>query len=280
MTAMNDLYGKLRLLERFIEEKGKDGAVIAFSGGLDSSTLASVCRGVLGARAVAVTADSPTYTPGELEDAKKIAQEIGIALHVVKTDELSDENFSRNPENRCYYCKKELLTTLQGKASQLGFKAVFEGTNFSDLNEHRPGFKAVKELDSVYSPWVEAGFTKEEIRLLAKQKGLSVGDKPSNACLASRFPFHEQITAEKLGRVGQAEQVVKELTGVRQLRVRDHNGLARIEVGRDERQRLFDAEVLDTVAAKLKALGFKYVTVDAEGYRTGTMLLTLQEKQQ
>jgi pyridinium-3,5-biscarboxylic acid mononucleotide sulfurtransferase len=273
--ALNEKYEKLK---RFIGEKGKNGVIIGFSGGIDSSTLAAVSHNVLGAKAVAVTAKSPTYTPEELEEAKGVAKEIGIRLIVVETDELLDENFVRNPENRCYYCKKELLKRLLEKAGELGFGAVFEGTNFSDLADHRPGFKAVKEMKRVYSPWFETGFTKEEIRGVAKRIGLSIKDKPANACLASRIPFHERITREKLKRIGLAEQVVRELTGIRQLRVRDHNGLARIEVKKEERKRLCDVEVLDKITIKLKALGFKFVAVDAEGYRTGSMLRTLDDE--
>ena len=275
METVDEKYEKLK---RFIKEKGKNGVVVAFSGGIDSSTLAAVSHNVLGAKAVAVTATSPTYTPEELEEAKGIAKEIGIKLIVVETDELLDENFVRNPENRCYYCKKELLKRLLEKAGEMGFETVFEGTNFSDLADHRPGFKAVKEMKHVYCPWFEMGFTKEEIRGVAERIGLSVRDKPANACLASRIPFHERITREKLKRIGLAEQIVRELTGIRQLRVRDHNGLARIEVKRDERNQLCDVEVLDKIVSRLKRLGFKFVTVDAEGYRTGSMLSTLEGK--
>jgi uncharacterized protein len=275
MSALDKKYEKLK---RFIEEKGRDGVVIAFSGGIDSSTLAAVSHEILGKKAVAVTAQSPTYTPEELEEAKTIAKEIGIKLVVIETNELSDKNFSRNPENRCYYCKKELLNRLLETAHELGFKTVFEGTNFSDLTGHRPGFKAVKEMEQVYSPWVETRFTKEEIRGLAEKIGLSIKDKPANACLASRIPFHEQITAEKLQRIGKSEKIIRELTGVKQLRVRDHNGLARIEVKKEERTRLCNAETMDEIARRLKALGFKYVTIDAEGYRTGSMLSTLEGK--
>ena len=278
MICMETFDEKYEKMKRFIKEKGKNGVVVAFSGGIDSSTLAAVSHNVLGAKAVAVTATSPTYTPEELEEAKGIAKEIGIKLIVVETDELLDENFVRNPENRCYYCKKELLKRLLEKAGEMGFETVFEGTNFSDLADHRPGFKAVKEMKHVYCPWFEMGFTKEEIRGVAERIGLSVRDKPANACLASRIPFHERITREKLKRIGLAEQIVRELTGIRQLRVRDHNGLARIEVKRDERNQLCDVEVLDKIVSRLKRLGFKFVTVDAEGYRTGSMLSTLEGK--
>lgn len=273
---MKSLSEKYEELKRYIEEKGKGGVVIAFSGGVDSSTLAAVSHSVLGEKVVAVTAESPTYTPEELDEAKNVAKEIGIKLYVVETDELSNEDFSKNPENRCYYCKKELLKRLKKVANDLGFKAVFEGTNFSDLTGHRPGFKVVKEMENVYSPWVDTRFTKEEIRAIARKIGLSVQNKPPLACLASRIPYNERITAEKLERIGKAEQIVKKITGVQQLRVRDHNGLARIEVGRDERKLFCNVEILDRILADLKRIGFKYVTLDLEGYRTGSMLLTLE----
>ena len=272
---MENLNHKLESLKNFIKEKGKDGLVVAFSGGVDSSTLAAVSHEVLGERAVAVIAQSPTYTSEELRDAKKIAADIGIKLYVVETNELENPDFSRNPENRCYFCKKELLTSLIDFANKLGFKAVFEGTNFSDLNDHRPGFKAVQEVKDVYSPWMVCGFSKGEIRQVAKQMGLSVHDKPALACLASRIPFNEKITAEKLCRIDRAEQAVKALTGVKQVRVRDHNGLARIEVAKAERALFCSVDVLDRVAEDLKKLGFKYVTFDLEGYQSGSMLKTL-----
>ncbi len=272
---MEDLTNKLEELKCFIKEKGKDGVVIAFSGGVDSSTLAAVTHEVLGERAVAVTAQSPTYTTEELKEAKKIAADIGIKLYVAETNELENPDFNKNPENRCYYCKKELLQTLVEFAHELGFKAVFEGTNFSDLSDHRPGFKAVQEFKGVFSPWKVNEFTKDEIRQVAKRMGLSVHDKPALACLASRIPFNEKITAEKLSRIDRAEQAIKEILPVKQLRVRDHNGLARIEIPKEQRELFFDAEVLDRVVLVLKDLGFKYVTFDLEGFRSGSMLKTL-----
>ena len=274
---MDVLNRKLGALKCFIEEKGKDGVVIAFSGGVDSSTLAAVSHEVLGERAVAVVAHSPTYTSEELVEAKKIAKDIGIKLYMVETNELENPDFRKNPENRCYYCKKELLQTLIEYAYKLGFKTVFEGTNFSDLNDHRPGFKAVQDAKDVYSPWMINKFSKDEIRQVAKQMGLSVHDKPALACLASRLPFNLEITAEKLGRIDRAEQTVKTITGIRQVRVRDHNGLARIEVAKGEQVLLFSVDVLDKIALALKNLGFNYVTFDLEGYRSGSMLKTLEE---
>ncbi|HMK94196.1 MAG TPA: ATP-dependent sacrificial sulfur transferase LarE [Candidatus Limnocylindrales bacterium] len=275
---MEELSVKLEQLRSFIRETGKDGVVIAYSGGVDSSTLAAVSHEVLGEKAVAVTAQSPTYGSEELADAKKTARQIGIKLYIIETDELSNEDFSRNPENRCYYCKKELLQSLIDFAHEVGFKTVFEGTNFSDLNDHRPGFKAVKEAKNVYSPWMVNKFTKGEIRHVAKTMGLSVHDKPALACLASRIPFNERITPEKLARIDKAEQAVKAITGVKQVRVRDHNGLARIEVGKTERTAFCKVDILDNVAESLKKLGFKYVAVDLEGYQSGSMLKTLDKQ--
>ncbi len=274
---MDDLDQKCDRLKQFIAEKGKDGLVIAFSGGVDSSTLAAVSFEVLGEKAVAVTAKSPTYTSGELSDAKKIAEEIGIKLFVIETDELENPYFNKNPENRCYFCKKELLANMVGFTHELGFKTVFEGTNFSDLNDHRPGFKAVQEAKDVYSPWMINKFTKDEIRQVAKRMGLSAHNKPALACLASRIPFHEKITSEKLIRVDRAEQAVKALTGVKQVRVRDHNGLARIEVAKHERTVFCNLIVQDKVADELRKLGFKFVTFDLEGYQSGSMLKTLEQ---
>ncbi len=266
-------YGKLR---SFVLEKGRDGVVISFSGGVDSSTLAAVCFEVLGGKAVAVIGDSPTYPLGELELAEEIAGEIGIRHFVVETCEMSDENFVKNPEDHCYYCKKDLIRCLQDFGSNLGYNVVFEGTNFSDLGGHRPGLKAVEEGKDVFSPWVVCEFTKDDIRELAKKLGFSFFNKPSLACLSSRIPFGERITVEKLERVGKAEQFIKSISGVRQVRVRDHGGLARIEVGVDERYHLLDIGMLGRIKEELKKLGFSFVTLDLEGYRVGSMLLTAE----
>ncbi len=272
---MKNTNRKYEKLKEFIAEKGRNGVVIAFSGGVDSSTLAAICYQVLGDKAVAVTAKSPTYPPEEIEEAKRIAKEIGIKHFIIETNELSNKNFVKNPENRCYYCKSELLNALLKFAHEIGFETVFEGTNFSDLKGHRPGFRAIKERKNVFSPWAELGFTKEEIRVLARRLGLSIHDKPALACLASRIPYGEKITQERLERIAKAEHIIKELVKVKQLRVRDHNGLARIEVGRNERKLFFNEALMDKISAELKKLGFKFVTLDLEGYRTGSMLATL-----
>ena len=260
---------KAEALNRFVSEKGCGGVVVAFSGGLDSSTLVAVCHNQLGRRVVAVTARSPIHPPGMVETAAEIAQEIGVKHLVVETGELLDKNFVENRADRCYYCKKELLKELCNLAERLGFKAIFEGTNISELDGHRPGFKAVLETGNVFSPFVETGFTREDVRLLAKKLGLSTHNKPPEACLASRIPFGEPITEEKLLRVAEAERVVRRFTGVEHLRVRSHGDLARIEVGRDERKKMFDTKTLDKISEELRRLGFRFVTMDLEGYKTG-----------
>jgi pyridinium-3,5-biscarboxylic acid mononucleotide sulfurtransferase len=273
---MGELENKLAKLKAFISDIGKDGVVVAFSGGVDSSTLAAVSHQVLGGKAIAVIAKSPTYTSEELSDAKKIAEAIGIKIFIIETNELANPDFVKNPENRCYFCKKELLQNLTSFTHTFGFKVVFEGTNASDLVEHRPGFKAIEETKDVYSPWITIGFTKSEIRQIAKQLKLSIADKPSLACLASRIPYNQKITTEKLQRIEEAEREIRRIVTVKQLRVRDHNGLARIEVDRDERELFCDITVLDKVVSLLKGLGFKYVTFDLEGYMSGSMLKTIE----
>lgn len=272
---MQVLDTKLVELNGFIADKGRNGVVVAFSGGVDSSTLAVICHRILGNRAVAVIAQSPVYTQAEMCEAKQIAQDIGIKLFVVLTEQLENADFTRNPENRCYFCKKELLQKLKAFGNKHGFKTVFEGTNFSDLRGHRPGFRAVQESEGVYSPWVECKFSKEEICAIAKDMGLGVYNKPAAACLATRIPFNEEITAQKLGRVEEAEGAIREIVNVQQLRVRAHNGLARIEVGPYERELFFRLDVIDAVVQRLKRLGFVYVTFDLEGYRSGSMLEVL-----
>jgi uncharacterized protein len=263
---------KFERFKEYISDVGRDGVVVAFSGGVDSSTLAAVCYMVLGERAVAVVARSPVIASEELLIAKRVAAEIGISLYVVETTELSDSFFCANSENRCYFCKKGLIARLKQFAGKLGFRVVFEGTNFSDLSGHRPGFRAVQESLDVYSPWVVNGFSKDEIRQLARHLGLSVYAKPSLACLASRIPFNQEITLEKLVRVDNAERVIREISGVVQVRVRDHDGLARIEVPKVEFSLFCKLEVWDQIVDVLLKLGFKYVTFDLQGYVSGSML--------
>jgi len=267
-----DINQKIEKLKKYIANKGKNGVAIAFSGGVDSTTLAALTHQVLAEKTIAVIAQTSTYPPKELQDAKKSAQEIGIPLHIIQTQELQNPDFKKNPPNRCYYCKKELLQKIRIFAHSQGLRAVFEGTNHSDLQGHRPGYQAVQETPDVYSPWATCQFTKTEIRQTAKTLGLSNYDKPALSCLATRIPFNQPITVEKLDRINQAEQAIQTIVPIQQLRVRDHNNLARIEVVPQEQHYFFDADVLDKVTLALKQLGFLYVTLDLEGYQTGSML--------
>ncbi|MCL2172613.1 MAG: ATP-dependent sacrificial sulfur transferase LarE [Nitrososphaerota archaeon] len=268
---------KLELFKRYITDMGKNGVAIAFSGGVDSSTLAAISHMFLGEKAVAIIAQSPIHSSEELQHAKKIAADIGIKLYITQTNELSNPNFTSNPENRCYYCKQELLTSIKHLAYSLNLRVVFEGTNYSDLNSHRPGFKAVQETLNVISPWVVNKFSKDEIRQLAKQLNLSFYDKPALACLASRVVFNQKITIDVLDRIEHAESAVKTISGAKQVRVRDHDGLARIEISKTEFSLLCNIAVWNKISEALLKLGFTYVTLDLHGYQSGSMLKTLKE---
>ncbi|MEX2753662.1 MAG: ATP-dependent sacrificial sulfur transferase LarE [Candidatus Freyarchaeota archaeon] len=255
--------------------RGK-AVIVAFSGGVDSSVMVSlakdVCRKVL-----AVTVDSPIIPPEEKENAERVAGELEVEHTVVWFDSLSDPQFVANPANRCYYCKKKLFQNLKKLAEERGYELVVEGSNASDMFVHRPGILALRE-EGILSPYIIAGITKEEIRIIARDRGLSVSNQPSMACLATRIPYGEVITYEKLRRVAESERYIKQLVGVKILRVRSHGDLARIEVGKEEREKLFSTEILDKIVEKLKELGFKYCTLDAEGYRTGAMDEVLKGK--
>ncbi|MEM2905676.1 MAG: ATP-dependent sacrificial sulfur transferase LarE [Candidatus Bathyarchaeia archaeon] len=262
------LQAKFSSLVEWLRARGR--VLIALSGGVDSSFLAAAARIALADRAVVVTADSVTLPPGELSEAKKLASSLGLRQVVVKENELQDERFALNPPDRCYYCKMGLIKELRKVAAQEGIDVILDGTNADDLKGHRPGALALRE-GGVRSPLAELGFTKNEIRAISKALGLPTWSKPSMACLSSRFEYGQRITAEGLHRVGEAESFIRTLTGVRQLRVRCHGELARIEVGKDERSLLADEDIMDRVSEKLRALGFRYVTLDLTGYRTGSM---------
>jgi len=262
MMSIND---KMRSMEKAMAQR--TSAIIAFSGGVDSSVLAALAHRALGDKAIAVTADSPTLSPGELDCAKAVAKEIGITHKVISYDELGEPGFANNPVDRCYYCKKGLIRELKKFAAEHDVKSIIEGTNLSDLKNHRPGHRAVIEED-VYNPYVEFKVTKEEIRQMARELGLSVADKPSMACLSSRFPYGQKITSDALLRVGEAENYLRD-HGFRIVRVRDHAGLARIEVMPMEMAHFM--EIREEVLAKFKELGFLYVTLDLMGFRSGSM---------
>ncbi|HYB67452.1 MAG TPA: ATP-dependent sacrificial sulfur transferase LarE [Candidatus Acidoferrales bacterium] len=244
--------------------------MVAFSGGVDSTVVALLASIALRDNAIAVTADSPSLPTSELEEAKELAQRIGIKHIVVKTDELQDPNYIANPANRCYFCKKELGQKLMELAKELGEYTIVDGTNAEDLKSHRPGAAALTEK-GIRRPLAEAGMMKNEVRQLAKSMGLSNHDKPSMPCLSSRVAYGEIITPERLLRIERAETIIRSLTGVNELRVRDHGSVARIEVGAGERSLFFDEQLLDRISEALHELGYVHVALDMTGYRSGSM---------
>ena len=258
---------KLKKLEKFISSFER--VIVAFSGGVDSSTLAGLANELTDV--LAVTIISPTTPSREIREAERIAKELSLKHRFYNLNELEDENFVKNTEERCYFCKRMVLTSLKKIAEEEGYEAVFEGTNASELQGHRPGYRAVMELENVYSPWVIFGFTKEEIREIAKMKGYSFWDKPSVACLSSRIPFNTPIDEVSLKMVDEAENYIIEVAGVRQVRVRKIDGRAVIEVGKDEVEKLLNKEMVEKIVPKLRSLGFKAVLLDLEGYRTGKL---------
>lgn len=255
--------------------KGTDGVVIAFSGGVDSTFLLQVAWEVLGNKAIAVTAHSETYPRRELEEARQFTGSHGIKHIVIETLELEIEGFADNPPDRCYYCKHELFSKLTKIAEENGLKYVLDGSNYDDRNDHRPGMRAARQL-GVLSPLKEVGLTKDEIRELSKEYGLSTWDKPSFACLSSRFPYGKRITPEKLAVIGEAEDFIRDL-GFRELRVRHHDSIARIEVAKADLINI--VAYADQITEKLKALGFLYVTLELSGYKTGSMNYTLADEE-
>lgn len=262
-----DTFG--RLVQWFAQHAMGGKAMVALSGGVDSATVALAARQALGAGAVALTADYKTLAQEELATARRVAQEIGIRHVVIEYDELENGEFVKNDGMRCYHCRTELGSRLAEEAARKDIKLVVDGTNVDDLSEYRPGIRALRE-HGVKSPLAELGVGKDEVRRMARERGLSVYDKPSNACLASRIPTGMEVTYEKLRRIESAEVAVKSIFGdVRQVRVRDHGEVARVEVGRDELALMFDAGRLALLDAKLKELGYKFVALDAAGYRPG-----------
>ncbi len=254
LETLKDLIGSL------------DAAVVAYSGGADSAFLADVAHEILGERSEAITAVSASLAPDERDAARSLAVERGWRHREVVTNEIERDGYARNAADRCYHCKSELFDVL---AALFPGEQILVGTNLDDTGDHRPGRAAARERD-VRAPLLEAGLTKEEIRALSRARGLRSWDKPASACLASRIAYGVEVTAERLDRVARAEAFLRSL-GLPQLRVRDHGELARIEVPADEVARLASAPVRDQVAAFLRGLGFAFVTLDLEGFRSGSM---------
>jgi len=250
-------------------------AVLAFSGGVDSSLLLKAAAEAMGPRLIAVTAVSETYPPAELIAAKEFARSVGVAHRVLRTEELSSEEFVSNTPERCYHCKQELFAKLRKIADAEGIAAVIEGSNTDDLNDHRPGRKAAQEF-SIRSPLVEAGLSKQEVREMARKLGLAVWDKPSLACLSSRIPYGTRITTEILEMVQSAEDQLRVL-GFRQVRVRHHGDIARIEVLKDDFPRITSPDICKKITAAFKEIGYAYVCLDLEGYRTGSMNIRIEK---
>jgi uncharacterized protein len=248
----------------------RDGVVVAFSGGVDSSVVAALAHDALGDDAVACTARSETLPAEELDDARRVADEIGIRHETVTFSELDNPDFVANDDERCYHCRTMRLGKMYDVARDLGFATVCDGTNASDPGEgHRPGLRAVEELE-VFSPLLAHDLTKAEVREAAERYGLSVADKPSMACLSSRIPTGIEVTEEKLTRVEKAERLLR-TWGFSQFRVRDHDGLARIEVAADELDAALDPEFARAARDHLTDVGFDHVTLDLQGYRTGSV---------
>jgi uncharacterized protein len=242
--------------------------IVAYSGGVDSAYLAYVAHDTLGDRALAITADSPSYPDHHRRMAMDIAERLGLQHQIIRTSELEHPEYRANPANRCYYCKHELYTHLTRIASHHG-AVVVDGNNADDRGDYRPGRQAAREF-GVRSPLDEVGLGKQEIRDLSKRAGLPTWDEPASACLSSRIPYHREVTGEKLRMIEKAEEALRTM-GFRVCRVRHHDDLARVELGRDELARALDPEVGAAIVRELKAVGYRYVTLDLQGYRTGSL---------
>jgi pyridinium-3,5-biscarboxylic acid mononucleotide sulfurtransferase len=258
---------------------GLGSVVVAFSGGVDSTFLGWAARDALGDRALLVTADSESYAEGELDEARRLAALIGLRHEVVRTREVENPAYAANPPNRCFFCKEELFARLEPIAAAEGAGHLVYGATVDDLGDHRPGMVSARQR-GVKAPLIEAGLGKADIRTLSRALGLPTWDKPAMACLSSRFPYGTAITPEKLRQVDRAEAFVRGL-GFREFRVRHHGDLARLEIARGEMDRLWADNRADAIAARLRELGFLHVTVDLQGFRSGSLndaLLRLRSK--
>ncbi len=252
-----------------------ESIIVAYSGGVDSAFLAVSAKQILGNKALAVTAKSPSLAPSELTKAVELAQEFNINHKIIETNEVEREDYKANDANRCYFCKDELYTHLSVFASKAGYNVIANGTNIDDLGDFRPGLNAAEQY-GIRSPMVEAGLTKAEIRTLSRNMNIPVWDKPAQACLSSRIPYGTPVSVTALNQIAEAEDFLREL-GIDQLRVRHHDTVARIEVHPADFLKLVDEDMNHIIVNKFKDIGYSYVTLDLEGFRSGSLNEVLAE---
>ena len=262
-----DVNQKYKLLQDKLKDMGK--VIIAYSGGVDSNFLLKVASDVLGQNAVAVTIYAMMHSSREIEEAKEYAKSFNVNHKIIKIDDFSEKGFIENGTKRCYYCKSAIFNIIKEYALKNDIKYILDGTNSDDLKDYRPGLKALEELEIV-SPLKDSYLTKDEIRFLSEKLGLDTYKKPSFACLASRIPYGDKITKEKLRLVEESENYLQDL-GFNQYRVRVHSDIARIELGQDEMYKILNSDIIKNIDDKFKKIGFKYVTLDLNGYQMGNL---------